>query len=273
MRVSNELFDPTQLYWQDYLPLLQQFEGHQFPNCDQLNSQLPDGLVSQGGHAIRFVPSNELGDEAYEHRIYTSGQVSTRTESWHDLFNALVWMRFPQIKTAMNALHFQAFDQQSKGSRGHLRDALTLFDECGVLVYSRQAGLLESLAERRWERTFQYSKLSWGTDIQIAISGHAMLEKYLSPYKSMTAKALLVQLDENLPQMSRNDLLKLLDNGIATQLLNGNILTTPASLAPLPLAGIPNWWPGHEQSAAFYNDPQVFRPPPAGLQPMPVIRV
>ena len=268
MRVSKILFEPGGPWWQDYLPFLQQLSGRDFPACDQLNALLPDGLKSESGQNIRFVPSTELDDGAYEHRIYTTGQVSTRPDNWHDLFNALVWMRFPRIKIAMNTLHFHAYSEQVAGSRGPLRDALTLFDECGVIVFSNDRDKLNSLAERRWARVFRSDAFSNG--MNLVISGHAMLEKYLSPYKSMTAKALLVHLSKDIRETSREEQLAHLDMLIADRLLSGEFLTQPAMLAPLPLAGVPGWWPCGPQDDGFYADPRVFRPPPSDLVPAPV---
>jgi hypothetical protein len=230
VRPSSKHVDLAQPWWADYLPFLDQLKGTQIPACEQLNSLLPRGLKSESGQAIHFVPSTELDDGAYEHRIYTTGQVSTRPDNWHDLFNALVWMRFPRIKIAMNTLHYHAYSQQTAGRRGALRDALTLFDECGVIVFS-----------------------------------------HLSPYKSMPAKALLVQLDTTAMTLPREELLVYLDQQLAELLLAGNILTKPACLAPLPLAGVPGWWPSDEQDDGFYADPQVFRAPPANLEPAPVV--
>ena len=271
MRVSKKLFEPGSPYWQDYLPFLQHLAGGDFPTCDQLNALLPDGLSSESGQNIHFVPSTELDDGAYEHRIYTTGQISTRPDNWHDLFNALVWMRFPRIKIAMNTLHFHAYAQQTDGRRGSLRDALTLFDECGAIVFSQRQELLETLAQRRWSEVFQPDLFK--KEVQLAISGHAMLEKYLSPYKSMTAKALLVQVDTKHMTLPRAKLLSYLDKQLAEQLLAACILTTPACLTPLPLAGIPGWWPDAEQDDEFYADQQVFRPPPTRLTPAPVFNV
>ena len=271
MRVSKTLFDPGLPYWQDYLPFLQNLTGRDFPTCDQLNALLPDSLSSENGQSIRFVPSTELDEGAYEHRIYTTGKVSTRPDNWHDLFNALVWMRFPRIKIAMNTLHFHAYSQQKEGRRGSLRDALTLFDECGVIVFSQRPELLDALARRRWSAVFQEDLFK--KDIQLAICGHAMLEKYLSPYKSMTAKALLVQIDTKHMALPREELLTCLDKQIAKQLLAANMMTSPASLTPLPLAGVPGWWPDAQQDDEFYADQQVFRPPPARLEPAPVFNL
>ena len=268
MRVSKTLFEPDLPYWQDHLPFLQQLTGRDFPTCDQLNALLADGLKSESGQNIKFVPSTELDDGAYEHRIYTTGQVSTRPDNWHDLFNALVWMRFPRIKIAMNTLHFHAYSEQTAGSRGPLRDALTLFDECGVIVFSNHLDKLNSLAERRWAEVFQTDAFSNG--MNLVICGHAMLEKYLSPYKSMTAKALLVHLSKDIRETNREEQLAHLDKVIADHLLSGGLLTRPSNLAPLPLAGIPGWWPCDQQDDGFYADPQVFRPPSSSLIPTPV---
>lgn len=256
-------------YWQDCLPFLEQLDRACFPDCEQLNALLPDGLVSSGGHTIQFVPSTELGDDTYEHRIYTAGQISTRPDNWHDLFNAMIWMLFPAMKAAMNSLHYNALSQHSKGSRGPLRDALTLFDECGVIVFSNRFDVLSLLAERDWNTAFQSPAFS--NDVKLVISGHAMLEKYLSPYKSITAKAIYVSVPTDFLDMPRQDQLAVLDKDIATRLLSGELLTSPACLAPLPLAGIPGWWPHDPQNHSFYDDPRVFRAPPAGLMPAPVI--
>ena len=97
-----------------------------------------------------------------------------------------------------------------------------------------------------------------------------MLEKYLSPYKSMTAKALLLHVNEDVMQLSRDRLLAHVDEFIAGQMLAGTLLTQPADLGPLPLAGVPGWWPGPQEDA-FFDDLQVFRPPTPGLQPAPVL--
>lgn len=269
MILSNSHFDPEAPYWQDFWPFLDQLSGPDFPACSQLNALLPDGLNSASGHAIRFVPSDQLTDDTYEHRIYTTGQVSTRAGSWHDLFNAFIWMRYPRIKTAMNKLHYQAGAEAGSGTRGHLRDALTLFDECGAIVYSVRGDLLNALAERRWSDAFLSD--DFRSSVEVSVSGHALLEKYLSPYKAMTAKALFFQVDTEFMTLSKPEMIAHLDVEIANQMLTGQILNKPSSLSPLPLAGVPGWWPQIEQETdMFYSDTMVFRPAPAELTPVSV---
>ena len=270
MRLSNTHFDLNQPYWLDYLPYLQKLAGTVLPDCNQLNALLIDGLSSTGGAAIRFVPSTELDDAPYEHRIYTTGQISTRPGNLHDLFNALVWMRFPRLKLAMNTVHFNSTEQSLRGSRGAQRDALTLFDECGVIVISQNHEALEALAQRNWSKIFQTDSFQ---QTHYVISGHAMLEKYLSPYKAMTAKALLVKVDAEIMALPREILLEELDSQLAELLSMGKILTKPACLTPLPLAGIPGWWPDGKQGQDFYADQNVFRPPPVSMTSVPIIEL
>lgn len=272
MELSKSQVNTNQPAWQDYLPFMQQFAGQDFPTCDQLNAMLKPGLCSEGGFEIRFTPSEQLADEPYEQRIFHSGLVSTRANNWHDFFNALVWARFPAIKTAMNACHKQAWTEQKDGSRGQVRDALTLFDECGVIVFSSNPTILKALSERRWIDAFLHH--SFQADVGLSICGHAMLEKYLSPYKSMTAKALLIHIDPDFMRFAHEDKLVRLDRFIANGLAGGRILTKPACLSPLPLAGVPGWWAQSEQrDETFYQDLQVFRPAPANLTPAPVIKM
>jgi hypothetical protein len=102
---------------------------------------LPDALNLQAGELpaaalpVRFVPQPaELLDGAYERHIHLRREVPTR-EGWHDFFNGLCWLRFPQTKQVLNRLQADAvaatLAQQGglQGPRGPLRDALTLFDE------------------------------------------------------------------------------------------------------------------------------------------------
>ena len=268
MEITTQ-FDEEMPVWQDYLPYLRRLSEHRFPVCRQLNELLKGDVCSQGGHRIRFVPSDELQDEPYELRIFNSGRVSTRPNNWHDLFNALVWTRFPGIKVAMNACHNHAWSEQQTGQRGPLRDALTLFDECGVILFSSDTQILKSRSERRWSDAFLHQQFLQKAGL--CVCGHAMLEKYLSPYKAMTAKALLIQVSEAFMVQPREDILLGLDQWVSSEMLAGRLLQSPRCMAPLPLAGVPGWWPRDEQEQDdFYRDFQVFRPAPANLQPAPV---
>jgi hypothetical protein len=272
VNLSGVHFDLKLPYWRDYLGLIEPLAGPDFPDCDSLNALVQNDLHTQSGKQIRFVDSDQLDEQPYEQRIFEFGQVSTRKNSWHDLFNALVWLRLPAVKSAMNARHIQAWPQSGDAGRGPARDALTLFDECGVIICTSDLAVLEGIAEHRWKDVFQQS---WNDRLEgPVVCGHAMLEKFLTPYKSMTAKALLLHADCLEPEFSRASLLTLLDQAVATAITRQQVLNEPACLAPLPLAGIPGWWPVKQQrNPYFYDDPAVFRPARPGQQPAPIFRL
>jgi len=116
------------------------------------------------------------------------------------------------------------------------------------------------LAGRHWMSVFRDNASAWHGEIKVFVLGHALLEKFPQPYKSLTAHALLIRLDNSLLAKPRLTLMQMIDEMLAECLLAGSILDSPASLSPLPLMGIPGWWPPLEQNADFYEDQQVFRP-------------
>ena len=241
--------------WDGYRVYIHRLDGDSFPGPGALSRLLPPGQATASGHPVRFRPAPELPGVAYEKHIFETGEVSTREDNWHDLFNALAWCRFPRLKSAMNAIHYRHLHEEANGRRGSQRDALTLLDESGVIVIGPDDQLLEALSCRDWHSAFVKHRTAWsGTGVMIC--GHAILEKFLQPYKALTAQALLIPLKD--PMCAAD-----LDSQLAERLLDGNLLQSPNDLSPLPLMGIPGWWTGGAQDDAFYADRNVFRPPPA----------
>lgn len=243
--------------WAAYRPLLQRLPFDRFPGPSDLNDLLPDRLTSRGGAAIRFVPDDGSPGLPYERRIHETGEVPTRPANCHDLFNGLAWCLLPETKRAMNALHYRELDPDPAAPRGPVRDAVTLLDESGVVVFGRDPELLEAIAAGQWEQAFVACRDSWLSRTRVVLCGHALLEKFLHPYKSITAHAMLFLLKDDSKGMPG---LEPLDRMIAAQLEGGGLDAGPSALTPLPLAGIPGWWPGGSQDADFYADVSVFRP-------------
>jgi len=245
-------------FWGDYRALLAELDGPAPPGPEQLNRLLPADAVSGGGKPLRFVAAAELPGVAYERHIFETGEVSTRQDNWHDLFNALAWCRLPRLKAAMNALHYAHLSEERDGRRGPRRDALTLLDESGALVVSSSRARLEALASRDWPRAFTGCGAPWSADTRVVVCGHALLEKFLLPYKAITAHALLLCAERMDPVMAGDGFLRRLDRAVAGRLLEGSICGSPAALSPVPVMGIPGWWE-EPQDAAFYGDGSVFR--------------
>ena len=240
-------------FWDGYRELLERLGDDAFPSPAALNALLPPGVCSGSGKPLVFRPAAEIPAVDYEKHIYETGQVSTRHESWHDLFNALAWCRFPALKAAMNQCHHNELPADGSKTRSRLRDALTLLDESGAIVVSPHAELLQCLAKRDWQAAFVDQRELWRQS-QVLVCGHALLEKFPAPYKSITAHVLLVEGREGMATAA-------MDQYLAARLLQGQLFTDPTGLSPLPLMGIPGWWPGGSQDEAFYADTQVFRAP------------
>lgn len=227
-----------------------------------LNAQaVVQGLRNQRGLQLTFVPQQSLpAATAYEAFIGATGCVPTR-ENLHDFFNAMVWLSFPRIKRALNALQAAQIAVAGIGkSRGPARDAATLFDENAALLVVRDApsgrALVEALRSHRWRAAFIGQRASFGSEAQVWLFGHALMEKLVSPYKAITAHTWVVLAP---PEFFALDPVRgraWIDAAVAQKLERDALHT--ADFTPLPVLGVPDWWPG--QDAAFYADASVFRP-------------
>jgi hypothetical protein len=216
--------------------------------CD---AQMPlhDALNLDGSPPVRFVPQTMLpAGKAYEQYIFETGCCPTR-DNLHDFFNGLCWKRFPLTKQRLNAL--QAAQISAMGvrpQRGPVRDALTLFDENAAFLQA-PAELWEALVAKDWQRLFIGLRPLWRQACLVPF-GHALLEKLVTPRKPVTAHVYVVQVSwVTLPE---------LDAVVTASLSEASLGAKP--FAPLPVLGIPGWWPPNE-NPRFYDDPQVFRAP------------
>ena len=224
------------------------------PSLDSLNALAAElGTTQTHELPLRFiVPDGRLSARDYETHILQSGQVPTRADTWHDVLNALVWLRFPNFKAALNAAHGEAITVETSPRRGRRRDALTMLDESGVWVISRDPDLQKLLVDRAWEALFWDHRQKVETDMQFVVVGHALLEKALAPYPAITGKCLTLISDVLDPDAAEvqavNELL---------------MIESPHQLAPLPVQGIPSWDTGNA-CAVYYANQAIFRPVRSG---------
>ncbi len=215
-----------------------------FAPLRELLGALPSGMPAAAalnqlpGSGPRFVPADQLpAGVAYEAFIHRTGDVPTR-ENLHDLLNGLIWRRHPALKARLNAL--QAADIAARGIgpvRGALRDALTLFDENGALWMDPPPALAAALRARDWRALFATHRDLWPQP-RFEIFGHALLEQLIrAPRKGLTAHVVIGD----------------------PMLLSADDWAQKPFL-PLPVLGIPGWWPAN-QDPAFYDDSKVFRRP------------
>ncbi|WP_300454141.1 DUF3025 domain-containing protein [Accumulibacter sp.] len=219
-------------------------------------------LRTQSGQRVVFRPAPADGLD-YETRIWTRGEVATRPDNWHDFFNALVWLTFPLTKAALNACHVEALAAPIGGhGRGQARDALTHFDECGVVVVSSDPSLLGLLRSFRWRELFWERRLDLRRALCCFVFGHATYEQLLRPFRGLTGKAVLYAVDSAWLQRPPSEQLADLDRRLAGELEAG-LYRQPRALQPLPLLGLPGVTPDSD-NPAYYDDPYQFRPGRAG---------
>lgn len=222
---------------------------HQHSVAAALNTT-PAGPARSGANAVTFVPQSALPEgQAYEDFIFKTGQIPTR-DGLHDFFNGLCWQRFPLAKRRLNQL--QAAEIAAQGisaTRGPVRDGLTLFDENAVLMHAPDE-VWAALQARDWLRLFVELRAQW-QQVHLVLFGHALLEKLVTPYKSITSHVYRVAGSVN----PHDD--AALDAWLVQDLQPAKLATKP--FEPLPVLGVPSWWEANADRA-FYEDVTVFRP-------------
>lgn len=218
-------------------------------------------IVNANGQRIRFVEQATRSgrfEDGFEPRTYLRGEVMMRPMNWHDLFNAMVWLTFPAAKSAINARHFAALRTQASLQRSAVGDALTMFDEDGLIVLSDDSALLDLIRKFRWKELFWMRRDLVKERMRFLIMGHAMYEKALHPFVGMTAKAQLFHVPESALTLQDGDLIEVVDQLLAARIANPATLSSGSVLAPVPVLGVPGWWSENE-SEAFYENARYFR--------------
>ncbi|HEY2394866.1 MAG TPA: DUF3025 domain-containing protein [Rudaea sp.] len=239
--------------------------GREWPDLDALNACCPP---APGVGSMRFVAQSPalLADGLhYEQRIAGRGDIATREHNWHDLLNALVWLRFAPLKSVLNARQVAQIAIVGPKTRTRAQCALTLFDEAGVVVLLRDAALLSLWDAHDWHGLFWRERSAWSDGrIEAIVFGHALLEHALKNRQLLVGKALVV----TVPQSIEVEHAASADNGAAIDAVVAGIrseelLLDPQELRPLPMSGIPGW---HEDNASesFYRSAPCFCPARAG---------
>jgi hypothetical protein len=221
--------------------------------------------LTRSGVRLSFVPQAERAvrfEDKYEPRIYLKGEVQIRDRSWHDLLNALVWLTFPRAKAAINARHYHALRQQhARGApnRGPAQDAMTLFDEGGVIVASRDPVLLRLIEARQWKALFWRERSRLVQHMRFHLFGHAIYEKALKPFTGITARGMLLEVDEEFLTLPLASQLQHIDGLAAMRLANQERITAPGDFPPVPILGVPGWCAENE-AESYYDNDRYFRP-------------
>ena len=227
-RLAHPVFDSVRGW-------LERLKDFSLPELNRLAEE--SRLKTDSGQAVRFV-APAASDPYYEVHLFETGQVQTRPENRHDLFNALCWLAFPKSKARINAMHAAEIPRE-EGNRGRLRDMLTIFDEGGAIVAGGPE--IESLVRAaRWRELFAERH----RDFRIVVIGHAVLEQALAPHAGITCKVVFADPAQDLDAQAARAI---------------GALRSPKELPPLPVFGYPGWLP-QSGRPEFYADTRYFRP-------------
>lgn len=235
-----------------------------------LNLQLQK--VPASAH-LRFVPQDKalLADGlSFEQRVAECGEIATRLGSLHDFYSALMWLRFPRVKLAVNAIHLRGIAAHGTKVRSRHQQAITHLDEAGAWLVSADPALLALADAHQWQALFLDNARHWQpecTRIEARIFGHAIFELMHEPHPLVAAKVIVVQVDPSyfLLEMAQKD--AQLDALISEALQSDRAGVDPKWLPTLPLSGIPGWQ--RDQDLAFYQSAPCFRAKPEGRQYAP----
>lgn len=193
-------------------------------------------------------------DALYDARITKHGEVPSRTRDWHDLFNALCFATFPRSKVALHHRQYTILEQrvghtatQLPGARTREQDALTLFDEGGVVI-AVNAMAHQAFAEMGREerqaciaRVVEESQQSphaprdvFGGKVLVVPFGHALFEHLIEGLRCPGGCTQLLELAEVSCEPVR--LLDDVDRALSRALTDPTRFVNPAQCAGMPLS-------------------------------------
>ena len=248
--IDAAVFDrPPLAEWADYRDLLARST---WPDIAELNAR------RAGADSPLFVAQTrqlEVENLHYELRIAQRGEISTRERNWHDLLNAMIWLRFPALKSALNKRQVDEIAVAGPKTRTRAQYALTHFDEGGVIVVLRERRLLDAWNAHDWHVLFWRERAAWRDgSARVIVFGHALLEHALKPPTLLVGKSITVFEEGPSPAASGDISIR-----VATEIAAGTILNDPQEMRPLPLSGIPGWHDDNEVES-FYSTAACFRP-------------
>lgn len=238
------------------------FNLHQFdkwPSLDWLN-QHAVGINNKNDKQITFVANDDIDWQHgyYEEIIYDKGDIPTRLENWHDLFGAFIWLLFPKTKALLNAMHIEQINLHGRAERSKKRNAITLLDECGVIIVCdiTQASRLQN---HGWVEGFFDNRDDWFESVWPFMFGHANYEMATRPYLGLTGKALYITAHHDELPSSLSEKYSWLDTTLEKLIEQQDILCDNSNLYPLPLLGVPTWYAQNTEKT-FYENTEYFRP-------------
>jgi len=183
---------------QDYARHLELHRARSSPQLEPLG-------VAASPERSRRQKRTELNlSELYDGKIALGGQIYCLDQSYHDLFNVIIFSALPRAKRALHTRQFHALQQwlepehtrsaRLPGRRTREQDALTLFDEGGVVlaVSHAERSRLEGCKAATSVAPFEPS-----THRVPILFGHALLEHLYEGHRALRASGLFITLPDS----------------------------------------------------------------------------
>lgn len=236
---------------------------------DQRAAGLHHAFTKKPLRFVEQIPELLADGLHYEQRIHEQGFIATRVGNWHDLFNAMAWLRFPKLKSALNARQWRDVQAVGPKTRTPGQCAMTLFDEAGCVVRMDDAGMRECWRTHDWQGLFVEHADAWRQGrARVWVFGHALLEHALVTETLLVGKCVVLPPSSQIMHAAEcfgEDGGAGVVEALAAAIADSTLLTSTQQLRTLPLAGIPGW---HAQadSAAFIRSAKCFAPAPKVLR-------
>ena len=181
--------------------------SEQFPDPSQLTLLAEQARLQRAPElrALKFVVTTPKArrrrrypvrlSELYDARIARFAEVPCYRQSYHDLFNALMFAAFPRAKRALHERQYRALEgwvlegaERLPERRTREQDALTLMDEGGSVVLCRPD----------WKPAFEAGQTltlsGTATGARLVVFGHALLEHLAEGIEDMRSSARILWL-------------------------------------------------------------------------------
>lgn len=219
--------------------------------AERAAQELPGGL-----RFVEQTPALLADGLSYEQRIGAHAHIAMRRDSLHDLYGALMWLRWPQTKWAIHQGQLAGIRAHGAKQRSRHQQALAHLDEAGLVVISDDRSLLDALHAHDWSGLLGARRADWAR-ASVRVLGHALYElRRTQPHDLLAGKVLAVLAAPDSEHA-------LVDACVAQALAEGRAAADPKDLATLPLAAIPGWDPRNTDPAFIASAP-CFRPLPEG---------
>jgi hypothetical protein len=235
------IYRESRWYWPIEPWLARLDDGARFPSQDELSALYRERAAALGIAELRFVEAKKSRKkkprelpidptELYEGRVLVRHEVPTRSDDWHDLFNALSFVAFPRAKRALHARQYAIMTSRLTPSctrlpnaRTREQDALSLFDEGGICIAAPPA-----LAAAMHEVDDVALRAALGrNEVRVIPFGHALYEHLVAGLPVPYGASQVVSLDE--AKLNGPALLDELDLALGAALADPALFQLPSS--------------------------------------------